>query len=339
MTTRRAPPAARPRAAIPAEHALRRSLKTRHLALLSALAEHGSLRRAADALAISQPAATKTLSQLEALLGVPLFERQPRGLAFTAFGRVMTRRAQIVLHEIDSARAELAAVAAGATGKLAIGALIGAVPRLLSTALARLLDAQPRIEVSVLADTSATLLPLLQSGRLDIVVGRVPDETQLSGLAFEPLIDETIDVVARPDHPLLRAAPRPRAAGARRSNQAAMLTALSQQTWVMYPAGTILRSSVDAAFRNAGAMPPVRVIETPSTLLATALVQQTDMVAMLPGDVASHYEATRRVVRVPVPLRISAGALGIVDVGERPRAPVVDALIAQLRAVARELGS
>jgi DNA-binding transcriptional LysR family regulator len=114
--------------ALPPEWRLRQQVRLRHLLLLEALERHGSPRRAATDLTVTQPAATKLLAQLEALLGLPLFDRSPQGLAATEYGRIMTRHARAALGELGAARDALAQTALGAQGQVAIGAVVGSLP-------------------------------------------------------------------------------------------------------------------------------------------------------------------------------------------------------------------
>lgn len=309
---------------IPPEWKLRRQLRMTHLLLLQALDEHGSLRRAAEALAVTQPATTKLLAQLEALLGLQLFERGARGLRPTEYGRIMIRHAQAALGEISAARDSLALSALGAQGKVAIGAIVGSIPRLTGPAVADLLRRHPRVAISVLAETSATLTPMLMRGELDFVVGQIPPGVDADQLDFETLGQEPIDIVVRHGHPLL---------GARRPS----LRRLAEHAWVLPPPGSPLRIRIDAVFRAAGQDAPLRVVESASTLLAVTVARETDMLAALPRDVANHYAAAGFVGVLPFPMRNDAGTLGLVTRRRARPTPAAGLLADALRARARGL--
>jgi DNA-binding transcriptional LysR family regulator len=308
------------------EWKLRRQIRMSHLLLLQALDAQGSLRRAADSLAVSQPAATKLLAQLESLLGLPLFERSARGMKPTQYGRIMIRHAQAALGELSAAHESLLQSVQGAEGKIAIGAVVGSIRRLTAPTVAGLLAHHPKVAVSVLAETSATLVPLLLRRELDFVVGQVPPGIDAEALAFEALCAEPIEIAVRPGHPLL---------GKRRL----ALRGVADATWIVPPAGSPLRVRIDTAFRAAGLATPRRIVESASTLFAVTAARHSDMLAALPSDVAEHYRAAGFVDILPLRLRDDAGMLGIVSrLGERP-SPAAALLVAALRERAVSLGA
>lgn len=313
-----------PPVALPSERRLHQQIRTRHLQLLDALERHGSLRQAADALAITQPAATKLLAQLEALLGLPLFERTRRGLVATAYGRIMLHHARGALGELSAAREALAYTALGAQGRIALGAVVGSLPRLTAVAVAGLLARHPRLAVAVTVETSATLVPMLARGELELVVGQIPDGANPDDLAFEPLVAEPVEIVARRGHRLSRV---------RRLS----LRELVDEAWVLPPPGTPLRARLDAMFHAAGLGVPRRVVETASTLLATSLSLGSDMIALLSRDVARHYAGSTELAVLPVRLPADLGSIGLITRRRLPLSPAAINLVGELRRVARSL--
>lgn len=317
-------------ASLPPDWKLRRQMRMSHLLLLQALDAQGSLRRAADSLSVSQPAATKLLAQLEALLGLPLFERSARGMRATQYGRIMIRHAQAALGELSAARESLLQSIQGAEGKVAIGAVVGSIPRLTAPAVAGLLARHPKLAVSVLAETSATLVPLLVRRELDFVVGQIPPGIDAEALTFEALCAEPIQVVVRPGHPLLEG-------HSERDGRRLSLRRLVDQSWIVPPAGSPLRVRVDTAFRAAGLSTPRRIVESASTLFAVTAARQSDMLAALPRDVAEHYRGAGFIDLLPLQFRDDAGTLGFVlRRAERP-SPSAAMLIAALREQAAQL--
>jgi DNA-binding transcriptional LysR family regulator len=106
------------------DRVLRSNLKLRHLQLLVALDQFRHLGRASEFLSLTQPAVSKTLAEIERLFGVPLFERSTRGTEPTPYGNTVLRFARSVLADYERTRDELAAVAAGATGRVRVGAMV-----------------------------------------------------------------------------------------------------------------------------------------------------------------------------------------------------------------------
>lgn len=285
---------------LPEEWRLRQQIRVRHLLLLQALDRFGSLSQAARELSVTQPAATKLLAQLEALLQLPLFERRPKGLEPTEYGRIMIRHAHAALGEIGAAREALAQTASGAQGQISIGAVVGSLPKLTSVALASVLERHPRLAISVTVETSATLVPMLERGELDLVVGQMPISAQVDDLEFEALVQEPLEIVAGRDHRF------------QQSGQL-QLDQLLGDLWVLPPQGSPLRVRLDAVFHAAGLAVPRRTVQTASTLLATSLVQITDQsVAALSRDVARHYVDHGGLKVLQVKLPADLGTIGIV---------------------------
>ncbi|MGZ5269240.1 MAG: LysR substrate-binding domain-containing protein [Ramlibacter sp.] len=304
-------------------------LKSQQVMLLTALAEHGSLHRAAAAIHTTQPAATGLLRQLEQALGVPLFVRHAKGMTPTACGEVMIRYAQSVVHDFERAREEIAALSAGREGVLHIGSVLGAVPGLVASALAAYKATYRRIRVSLLVESSDILLPALLRGDLDVVVGRLPDGHSGAGLQVQALQPEPMSVVAGPTHPLLRKA---------RVTVADLLDC----TWVLHPEGSPMRHRIDDAVLASGATRLPDVLETASILGATSMLECTTMVSVLPASVAAHYAAygvlrvlplelplvmaplaaiTRTNRDAPPPLRAFCELLDDIAARQRPKAP------------------
>jgi DNA-binding transcriptional LysR family regulator len=112
-------------------------LKTRHLLLLVRLAEHASLVGAAHAANMSQPAASRLLGEMEALLRVPLFERHARGVTATRYGESLIRHARLALADIERAHEDIAALRDGRVGNVAIGTVVNPGTHLLPRARPR----------------------------------------------------------------------------------------------------------------------------------------------------------------------------------------------------------
>ena len=102
---------------------IRARLKTRQLLLLLAMEEEGNIHRAAQALNMTQPAASKLLKDLEDALGVALFERLPRGMRPTWYGETMIRHARMALANLSQAHDEIEALKSGHFGQVSVGAI------------------------------------------------------------------------------------------------------------------------------------------------------------------------------------------------------------------------
>ena len=177
------------------------------LRAVDAVATHGSLLKASAALGVSQPALTKSLHELEDLLQLRLFHRHPRGVHQTAAGVVFVRSARRVLAELRRLDEELEELS-GPGGTVALGALPVAAAGVLPGALVRLKLTHPDVKVRLRQGRTEELLPLLASGELDLIVGRLYEPAVPDGFAREPLWTEPISVLARADHPMFSRAGR-----------------------------------------------------------------------------------------------------------------------------------
>ena len=150
-------------------------VRPRQLLLLAALDAQRNLGRAAQAMHIGQPAATKLLLQLEDALGERLFERQARGMQPTASGEVLIRYARRVLTDFGAVREEMGALRSGLSGALRLGSVPGAVPQLLAPALLDYRRRHPQVALSVVEGTSDVVLAQLARGDVDLALGRLTE--------------------------------------------------------------------------------------------------------------------------------------------------------------------
>jgi len=307
---------------VPSHRHLRSRVKARQLALVVAIADERSLRRAAGVIAVTQPAATRMLAELENALGVSLFERASWGMRATPYGETLVRYARGMLTDLEEARDEIAALAAGAKGKLRVGAETGAVPRLLTPALQDVRRGRPGLRAFILVNTSEVLVAALAQGTLDVAIGRLPARADAAEFNVEPLSADALCIVARAGHPLAgRKAPTPSALGA--------------MPWVLHPPDSDVRVEAAALLARAGVRPPVDLIETVSIVATLALLDTSDALSVLPAALADHYAAQGLVARLRVPLRPGGGsALELITRKNRQLAPAAMELVAALRRVA-----
>src|SRR5215471_13993125 len=133
-------------------------LKTRQIVLLLELERQRSILHAANAIGISQPAASKLLADLEDTLGVRLFERHARGVAPTWYGEILTRHLRSATSEIRRAEGEILALKSGLAGSASIGTVVTPATSLVPMAVAQLKQRHPRILVRIERDHSDVLV-------------------------------------------------------------------------------------------------------------------------------------------------------------------------------------
>lgn len=294
-------------------------LRMRQLRLLISLDELGSIHKAAQALSITQPGATKALNEIESTLGAVLFERTSKGLEANDLGRCVVRYARLINTDLAHLREEMIGILQGHGGRLSVGSIMGAVPMLVE-GLARLRESQPDLSVSIVEDTSDRLLSLLDQGRLDVVICRTSVSPRPGAYVSRARHQEQLVVVANLQHPLV-------------GHAELRLEALADSRWVVFPVNMPMRLTLEREFREAGLSFPLYPIETSSTFTTiTLLLQDRGLVAVMPWDSArialehgmlaqlplvlnsrsEPYEVvTRKGVELPVPAQLLIEALGV----------------------------
>lgn len=248
-------------------------LRLRQLRLLIRLDELGSIHKAAEAMSITQPGATKALNEIESTLGAVLFERTSKGLQANDLGRCVVRYARLINTDLAHLREEMLGILQGHGGRLSVGTIMGAVP-ILVEALAQLRQGQPELSVAIVEDTSDRLLSLLDQGRLDVVICRTSVSRRPAAYDSRIKHQEQLVVVANPAHPLVACA-------------ALSLQQLADSRWLVFPVNMPMRLTLEREFREAGLSFPLYPIETSSTFTTLAmLLQDPGLVAVMPWDVA-----------------------------------------------------
>lgn len=271
-------------------------IKFRHLVCFLEVARQGSLAKASDKLAISQPALSKTLKELEGLLNASLFVRSKSGAALTESGVAFMRYAgpsvQALREGVNSLRSgEHAPVA------VRLGVLSTVESLLVPEVICRLHAKHPALVVSVATGPSAYLLSQLRLGELDLVVGRMTHSPQILGLSFEHLYSESMTLVVREGHPLLAAGEH--------------TLSLEDFPVVLPLAGTTIRQFADSLFVQHGIDPPRQRLETLSLTLSRRYVQCSDAVWIAPFDAVRQDLQAGELVELELGIREPGGSVGL----------------------------
>lgn len=276
---------------------LARRLKPNQLRLLLKIAETGQLQAAAHLTAISQPAASRTLAEVETALGAALFERHPKGMEPTPLGAIFLRHAKVILEELDLLQAEAERFATGDMGRVRIGTVTGPAVGSLMPAVREIKSEAPDIEFTIEVAPSTELTRGLVEGRYDFVISRLAPGYDAREFRLHPARGEVVSLLVRPEHPL---------AGQR----ALPLQALLAHEWVVQDIGSPIRQAVEAAFHAQGLSVPRKVTNSSSLLIALAFLQGTDTIAPLTHEVANMLledplRARVRVLDLATPITVS----------------------------------
>ena len=255
---------------------IRRGLRLPQLRLLVALSETGQVSGAAEQVAMTQPAASRLLSELEKIVGARLHDRHARGVTLTPEGEALAARARELLLGLDQVQHQIAALSTGDRGTVRIGSVTGPAVELVLPVIRELRVTYPEIELSVLVDTSDKLRDALLARELDFYIGRVLEGTEMGAIALEEIGPEPVSLITRIDHPLSR------------KSDPSVSDCLAYD-WVMQPEGALLRRTAEAYLLRNGYRQPERILSTSSMLLTLAIISETNAIAPVARAAADFY--------------------------------------------------
>jgi DNA-binding transcriptional LysR family regulator len=306
------------------DRVLRSNLKLRHLQMLVALDQFRHLGRAAEFLSQTQPAVSKSLAEVERMFGLALFTRSTRGTEPTPFGEAVVRFARSVLSDYARTRDEIAAVASGAAGRVSVGAMVVAMPGLVAGAVERLKRHSSLTTVHLEEGDLTRLLPRLRVGELDVIVARLEPGYAAPDLATEPLMEEAMRIVVRPDHPLV---------GGRRRREPPW-SELARMPWVMPPPWASSRIKLNQLFYAQRLDPPSDIIESASFLVTLTFLRQRGAAAFVADNVARYLAREGLAKALPIDVPIELPPVGLLTLRNRRATPAAEQFMACCRAVA-----
>jgi DNA-binding transcriptional LysR family regulator len=306
---------------------IRVSLKPRHLQLLVSLDDFRNVGKVAHYLNVTQPAISKALGELEHGLDVKLFERTARGIVPTALGDCMVRHARGVLADLSRARDEMRALMTGASGKVAVGVLAAAAPVLIPKSVAELKRRSPKTTMVLQEGAADTLLARLREGTLDFVVGTLPPQRMLSGIAHRVLCpEEPIVLVAGSHHPL-------------RKRHKLAWRDLHGYPWILPPSGTLMREPLEQLFTEHDMPFPNDCVESLSILANKTILQETFAIALFSRRIAEHYRELGIIAILPLELEQLVGPVAMMWAQDRPFSPAAELMMSCLAVTGEALSA
>jgi DNA-binding transcriptional LysR family regulator len=293
-------------------------MELRHLRHFAAVVDSGNLSKAAERVFISQPALTRSIKNLEDLVGAVLLERRPRGVVPTPAGDALYRYARLMLNEAVRARAEVRAVQAGAKGELAVGIAAMFSDHIVDRAVAAVCGAGKEVALTVTQGFLEELVEALRDGRLDVIFSNLSNMQLPDDVAVEPIMDVKAYIYAGAAHPLI---------GKRGIDKLALL----DQRWVVVDQPH-MRDFLDHYFSADGLATPDYVVRTNSLNLIRSLVANGGFIGILPEHVIQRRTRRGEVKRLDVPGVPVVRKAGLITRKSMPNRPVVDMFIAEVRA-------
>jgi DNA-binding transcriptional LysR family regulator len=302
-----------------------RRLKLRDLRLLMAVAESGSMAKAATHINLTQSAVSRAIGELEHTLGVRLFDRTPQGVEPTAYGRALLKGGVAVFDDLRTSISEIEFLSDPTAGELRIGTSeatgFGIVPVLID----RLARQYPRAVFEVVhADTVALMEHELRGRRIDLAVARVPTSDRDEDLERTILYSDRLRVVAGMSSPWAR---RRRIA----------LAELIDEPWCLPPAGHPITSQVTEAFRRRGLEPPRSSATVTSAQFVSNLVAKGHFLGVHGSMYLRLHPASSSLKVLPVEFPISL-PVSVITLKNRTLSPLAQLFIERAGEVAKPLG-
>jgi DNA-binding transcriptional LysR family regulator len=298
-----------------------RRIRLRDLHIVLAVAERGSMAKAAEHLGISHPVVSKTISDLEQTVGVRFFDRNSQGVELTTYGRALFKCGVTVFDEMRQGLKQIEFLAHPDSGELAIGCSDITMASLLPVIAERFSIQHPGIRLHVIhADTAMLQFHALHERNVELLIGRMPRVSVDDDLVVETLFDEPFVAVCGI-----------RSRWARRRHIA--LADLVDAPWILPPYDSVPGSLILEIFRaNKMQAPRARLVTLSGHLTAT-LIGTGRFVGLLPSSVA-RFSASRAGLKIlAIDLPAPRVATAIITVKNRTLSPLAELFIDSAREI------
>jgi len=292
-----------------------RRLKLRDLHILLTVVQRGSMAKAAVELAISQPAVSKAIADIEQTVGLRLLDRSRNGVEPTAYGRALARRCLAVFDELKHGVEELAFLADPTRGELRIGSTESIAAGLLPAVVERFSREHPRVHLDVAqAVMNTSHYSELRERSIDLLLGRIPTPFAEDDLETDIVYDDQVVVVAGRESKWARA---------RRLS----LADLAGEPWILPPADTLSGSLAAELFRASGVEMPRAPVTTLSIHLCCRLIASGHFITTLPTSILRFAGHDLALKVLPIKLPAQPRPVGIVTLKKRMLSPIARSFI------------
>jgi DNA-binding transcriptional LysR family regulator len=290
-------------------------VRLRDLHVVLAVAECGSMSKAATRLAISHPVVSKTVSDLERTLGVRLFDRTSQGVELTTYGRVLLNCGNIVFDEMRQGLRQIEFLTNPDSGDLRVGfpevEIAGIVPSIVQ----RFIQKFPRVRLQVIhANTSMLQFQELRDRNVELLIGRVRTAVLEDDLALESLFDDSLVAVAGPESPWGR-------------RKRIKLAELIDEAWILPPYNSVPGPFITEIFRANNLQPPNPIFSTLSHQLTISLIATGRFVGLLNRTVVASSGAQVGLKILPVDIPAHRIAVDIITIKHRTLSPLAKLFI------------
>src|SRR5262245_32643395 len=246
-----------------------RRLKLRDLNIFLAVAKERSMSKAASELAITQPAISRAIADMENALGVPLLDRNPHGVEPTLFGRSLIKRSIVVCDELRQSVKDIEFLADPTAGEIRVGCTPPLAAGIMPAVVERLNRQYPRVLMHVVHADVANLQRELRDRNIELAMWRTSS----------PAVDEDMESeVLFKDRSLVVAGSRNKWVRRQRINLAELL----EEPWVLPPPDSVLGLSIDNPFRFGDMAAPKTSVSSASMAMTMSLLAAGRFLSLLP---------------------------------------------------------
>lgn len=305
-------------------HRIGRRLKLRHMEIVLAVVESGSMAKAGAKLAISQPAISRAIAEMEHTLGVPIFDRNPKGVEPTHYGRALLKRGIAAFDEISQAVRDIDFLADPTIGELWIGTAPGLAEGIAFAVIDRLSRQYPRVVIHLVPGGLHIQHDALRARRIEFGFAGTAAPGGADDIEAETLYEEPLIVVAGLENPWTR-------------RRKIKLAELVDEPWTWPGAGTVIDSLVIDAFRANGVEPPRARIHAEAYSLRIRLAATGRFLAIVPASIMRFPGMPGSIKALPIGLPTTRRKISIVTLRNRTLSPLAQLFIQCAREIAKPL--
>ena len=297
-----------------------RRIKLRDLQVLQAVAQTGSMMKAAASLAVTQSAVSKSITEMEHALGMSLFDRGARGVVPTPGARVLLKRANAIFDELRQGLEEIEFLSDPTAGELRIGTT-EPMAAILSAAIERLSLRHPLMVFHVTVGDTRILLRDLRDRNLDLAITRMDGTVTERDIELETLFHDQLAVIAGQTNPLTR-------------RRKLTLHELIDEPWALPPPDNFLSRFIAELFLVRGLELPRATVITPSIHMRNSLLAAGRFITILPRAVLRFPGYREWLKALPVQLQETSRPIGLIRLKKRDLSPVADLFVRTMRSTA-----
>ena len=303
---------------------LENRIKYRHLQCFLEVTRQGSVIRAADVLALTQPAVSKRLKELEDILGVRLLERSKKGIELTPFGNVFLEHASTSVAALREGTERIIQAQQKGINQISIGVLPTVATSVLPEAVLRFREGGVDARLHFVSGSNSLLMSQLRVGELDLVVGRLGLPEAMSGLSFQHLYSEQVAFAVRPNHPLL-------------TKPNFKISDIAGYTVLYPPKGSITAPSVDRFLLSQGVGNIQDRIDTVSDSFGKEFLRKSDAIWIISKGVVAREIADGELAELPVDTKETLGPVGLTIRADSTPSVALQQFMSAVRETAKSL--